>query len=116
MNSNESSAAAARQASQPARMRAAIERAVASGPRFLRGEIDADHMAKSMVAAVQAYVDAEQALGGDGRPDGPASQNLFSVLRELMGCGSGYLAGRCDSACVARTMTEMIHQFPPPTA
>lgn len=96
---------------QAARMRQAVDAAVALGPRFLRGEVDADHMAKAMVAAVQGYLASEQALGGDGRPHDRQSEALFPVLGELMGCGSGYLAGRCDGACVARTMTEMVHAF-----
>lgn len=96
---------------QSARMRQAVADAVAVGPRFLRGEVDADHMAKAMVAAVQGYLAKEQALGSDGRPQDRQSAALFPVLGELMACGSGYLAGRCDGACVARTMTEMVREF-----
>jgi len=28
-----------------------------------------------------------------------------------MACGSGYLASRCDAACVARTMAQMMREF-----
>jgi hypothetical protein len=34
-------------------MRAAVERAVAMGPEFLRGDVDADRMANTMVQAVR---------------------------------------------------------------
>ena len=96
---------------QQTRMRSAIERAVTPGPRFLRGEIDADHMAEAMVAAVRAYVELERALGSDGRPQDRQNEALYQVLGELLACGSGYLAGRCDGACVARTMTAMVEEF-----
>lgn len=93
-------------------MRAAIGRAVAIGPGFLRGEVDADHMANAMVGAVRGYVEQERASGSDGKPHGDEARQLQNVLAELMTCGSGYLAGRCDAACVARTMTQMVREFP----
>lgn len=96
---------------QATRMRAAIGRAVAVGPSFLRGEIDADMMAGTMIRAVEGYVEQEQAAGGNGRPRDAQTAALQNVLAELTGCGSGYLAGRCDAACVARTMTELVRQF-----
>lgn len=98
---------------QAARMRAAITQAVAVGPGFLRGDIDAERMAKTMVQAVRAYAEQEAAAGGDGAAHGPEAEALKPVLAELMACGSGYLAGRCDAACVARTMTEMVHEYGP---
>lgn len=98
-------------ATQTARMRAAIDKAVIFAPGFLRGDVDADHMAHTMVGAVRAYAEQEKAAGGDGVPHGAEAQELQQVLVELMTCGSGYLAGRCDSACVARTMTQMVHEF-----
>lgn len=97
---------------QVERIRAAIERAAALGPRFLGGEVDADRMARSMVAAVQEYVRQERAGGGDGTPDGMEARNLQAVLAELATCGSGYLQGRCDAACVARTMSRVVREFP----
>lgn len=97
---------------QVGRMRAAVEQAVAVAPGFLRGDIDADHMTKTMVHAVNSYVEQERAAGGDGEPQGAEAQALQGTLAELMACGSGYLAGRCDAACVARTMTQMVHEFP----
>lgn len=109
----QSGVAAAVPATQAGRMRAAVDQAVAVGPGFLRGDVDADHMAHSMVHAVRSYVEQERAAGGDGAPHGADAQALQNVLAELMACGSGYLAGRCDAACVARTMTEMVHEFGP---
>jgi hypothetical protein len=104
---------AAAPATQAGRMRVAIDQAVAVGPGFLRGDVDADHMAHSMVHAVRSYVEQERAAGGDGAPHGADAQALQNALAELMACGSGYLAGRCDAACVARTMTQMVHEFGP---
>ena len=96
---------------QVGRMRAAVAQAVAVGPDFLRGNVDADHMAKTMVQAVQGYVEQERAAGGDGAPRNAEARALQDTLGELMGCGSGYLSGQCDADCVARTMTEMVHEF-----
>lgn len=98
---------------QVARMRAAIDRTVAVAPDFLRGDVDADHMADTMVAAIREYVEQERAAGGDGSARDTAAARLQPVLAELLGCGSGYLAGRCDAACVGRTMTEMVRRFGP---
>lgn len=106
-------AAAASATTQAGRMHAAIAQAVAVAPGFLRGDVDADHMANAMVHAVRHYVEQEQAAGGDGAPHGAEAQALQGTLAELMACGSGYLAGRCDGACVARTMTAMVHEFAP---
>lgn len=96
---------------QVGRMRAAIDRAVAVGPGFLHGDIDADCMANTMVGAVRDYTEQERAAGGNGVPQGTQARELQQVLAELMACGSGYLAGRCDAACVARTMTQMVGEF-----
>jgi hypothetical protein len=95
------------------RMRAAVEQAVAVGPDFLRGDINADRMANTMVRAVRDYAEQERAADGDAVPQGAEDQALQNVLAELMACGSGYLAGRCDAACVARTMTSLVHEFGP---
>lgn len=109
----ESVGAPAAPATQVDRMRAAVDRAVAVGPSFLRGDIDADRMANTMVQAMRDYFHQEPATGSNGTPRSAEEQALQLVLAELMGCGSGYLAGRCDAACVARTMTEMVREFPP---
>ena len=101
---------------QAGRMRAAIAQAVAIAPRFLRGDVNADLMANTMVRAVNTYVEQERVAGSDGTPQGTEAQALQGTLAELMGCGSGYLAGRCDAACVARTMTQMVHEFAPASA
>ena len=100
-------------ATQAARMRAAIDQVVGVGSRFLRGDIDANHMANTMTSAVRDYVEQERAAGGNGAAQGAEAQALQGVLAELNACGSGFLAGRCDAACVARTMTHMVHQFGP---
>lgn len=96
---------------QIARMRAAIDRAVAVGPGFLRGDVDADHMANAMVNAVRAYASEARANGSGGTPESAEARALQGVLAELAACGSGYLAGRCDAACVARTMTQVVREF-----
>ena len=108
---HETAAAASVPRTQIARMRAAIEQAVAVAPGFLRGDVDADQMAKTMVHAVHSYVQQEQATGSDGAPHNAEAQALQGTLAELKACGSGYLARRCDAACVARTMTEMVREF-----
>jgi hypothetical protein len=97
--------------SQADRISAAVDSALSIGPGFLRGEVDADTMANTMVAAVHGYVDAEKADGRDGSPVDARSAELFPVLQELITCGGGYLAGRCDSDCVARTMTQLVAEF-----
>ena len=92
-------------------MHAAIAQAVAVGPGFLRGDVDADLMTNTMVSAVRSYVEQERVAGSDGTPKSAEAQALQGTLSELMGCGSGYLAGRCDAACVARTMTQIVREF-----
>src|SRR3546814_6062573 len=67
----------------------------------------------TMVGAVRTDVEQERTAGSDGTPQGADAQALQGTLAELMGCGSGYLAGRCDAACVARTMTQMVREFAP---
>ncbi|MEO6800275.1 MAG: hypothetical protein ABI178_10090 [Rhodanobacter sp.] len=99
---------------QAGRMRAAVRQAVAVAPGFLRGDVDADHMAKAMVHAVRGYVEQEEASGSDQGPHDAEAEALQGTLAELMACGSGYLAGRCDAACVARTMTQMVREFATP--
>ena len=92
------------------RMRHAIERVATVGPSFLRGVLDADSMAHTMMQTVHAFVEAERAAGAE-RPYGPEAEALGEVLSELMACGSGYLAGRCDAACVARTIHAVVEEF-----
>jgi len=98
---------------QAGRMRAAVEQAVAAGPGFLRGDIDADRMAHTMVQAVRDCTAQEAVAGGEKASADAEVEVLRHALAELMACGSGYLAGRCDAACVARTMTQMVHEFGP---
>lgn len=108
---NETGAVRPVAATQAGRMQAAIDQAVAVGPSFLCGDIDADRMANAMVHAVRGYIDRERIAGGDDRPHGAEANALHGILAELLGCGSGYLAGQCDAACVARTMTQMVRDF-----
>lgn len=102
------------------RMRAALSPVLALGPEFLSGRRDADAMAHTMVRTVQEFVLDERAHqqaerpAEPGRSPGPASratQELEAALTEIYTCGSGYLADRCDSACVARTMTQLLDEF-----
>lgn len=97
---------------QAERMRAAIAQAVAVAPGFLRGEVAPDSMAKTMVHAVNSYIEQERAAGNAAMPVTAETRSLQGALTELMTCGSGYLAGQCDAACVARTMTQMAQEFP----
>lgn len=96
-------------------MRAAVDRALKIGPGFLSGEIDADTMATTMVQAVRDYAALEAAYerANGARPGAadPRDAEWRGVLAELMTCGSGYLAGRCDADCVARTMTSLVHEY-----
>jgi hypothetical protein len=73
-----------------------------------------------MVRAVQQYSDSEQArqhsgLGPDADSTGAAAseaaQELHAALAEIYTCGSGYLADRCDSDCVVRTMVQIMGEF-----
>lgn len=102
--------------SQVTRMQAAIAKAVAVGPQFLKGEVDVDHMTHTMVEAVRTYAQEEEATGGDGTPRSAQAQELQQTLQELYACGSGFRAGRCDAACVARTMTYMVQEYGKTTA
>lgn len=94
-------------------MRAALTPVVEVGPAFLGGTVPAEQMAHTMVQAVQDYVAAQQ-----GRPQtepaGREGRLLQSALGELYTCGSGFLAGRCDADCVARTMTQIVREFGDP--
>jgi hypothetical protein len=111
---------------QAQRMQAALSPVLVIGPDFLAGRLDADAMAQAMVRAVQGYADGEQArqragvqpdedraLADEGArtPAGKAAQELHAALAEIYTCGSGYLANRCDSDCVARTMAQLMREF-----
>ena len=103
---------------QAQRMQAALSPVLMIGPDFLAGRRDADEMAHTMVRAVQEYADGERARQQAGArsdtgpaPVSPAAQELQAVLAELYTCGSGYLANRCDSDCVARTMVQIMDGF-----
>ncbi|HEU0197593.1 MAG TPA: hypothetical protein VFQ88_10315 [Nevskiaceae bacterium] len=107
---NESSAPVGA-AAQLKRLQAAVAKATDAAPTFLRGEMDASHMAHTMVGAVRDYATEAQAASRDDHPQSARALQLQQALQELMTCGSGFLAGRCDAACVARTMTYMVQEF-----
>jgi hypothetical protein len=101
-------------------MRAALSPVLAIGPDFLAGRLHADDMAQTMVRAVQQYSDSERVrqhagVGPDedraGDSTSQATQELHAALAEIYTCGSGYLADRCDSDCVARTMMQIMGEF-----
>lgn len=74
-------------------MRAAIHDAVALAPQFLRGELGPVQMAQAMIEAARK---GSQPV--PGAASGDADEHLRHALAELHGCGSGFLAGRCDAA------------------
>jgi hypothetical protein len=92
------------------------------GPDFLAGRLDANDMAHTMVRAMQEYADGERArqhAGAEPEEDPalvsvPGAQQLQAALAEIYSCGSGYLADRCDSDCVARTMVQIMDEFGDP--
>lgn len=105
---------------QAQRMQQALVPVVQVGPDFLAGRKDAVAMAHTMIDAVQGFVDGErarqngQASDVDDEPTAPTTrtpQELEQALMEIYGCGSGFLADRCDAACVARTMTQIVAEF-----
>ncbi len=103
---------------QAQRMQAALSPVLSIGPEFLSGRVDADDMAHTMVRAVEAYAEAERVRqqASASREEDPVSlrrtvPELEAALAEIYGCGSGYLAHRCDSDCVARTMTQIMGEF-----
>jgi len=98
------------QNNQIAQIRSAIQKVVAVGPDFLNHKIAADEMAHTMVKAVDDYVALAQ-KEGSLQPQSNEAEELQGVLSELKGCGSGFLADRCDDACVARTITYMVNEF-----
>jgi len=105
---------------QAERMQAALSPVLVIGPDFLAGRRDAADMAQTMVRAVQEFADGERARQEANMPPDqgilPASargeaQKLQGALAEIYTCGSGYLADRCDSDCVARTMVQIMGEF-----
>ena len=105
---------------QTQRMQAALSPVLVIGPDFLVGHCDADDMAHTMVQAVQEFVDGERARQQGSVPPAedaaPAAvsrtpQELQAALAEIYTCGSGYLADRCDSDCVVRTMVQIMDEF-----
>lgn len=80
---------------------------LAIGPAFLAGERDADEMAHTMVAAVESFGTTPHATPSDGHEE----RLINALLGELTACGGGYLASRCDAACVARTITQLVAEF-----
>ncbi|MCO5248748.1 MAG: hypothetical protein M9887_07370 [Chitinophagales bacterium] len=88
-------------------MKEVIQKVVAVGSDFLSHKISPEKMTHTMVDAVDTYF---QNVGGVSTHSYEA-QELIQVLMELKACGSGYLAQRCDAACVARTITFMVDNY-----
>lgn len=95
---------------QVLQIRAAIGKVVQVGPDFLAKKIPAENMADTMVKAVDDYIKQAQ-QEGNIHPKSDEARELQGVLQEIAGCGSGYLAQRCDAACVARTITYIVDEF-----
>lgn len=105
---------------QTERILAALSPVLVMGPEFLAGRVDAEDMAHTMVRAVETYASGERAPQqvsaqpeGDSAPAPmrPTVRELEAALAEIYGCGSGYLAHRCDSDCVARTMVQIMGEL-----
>jgi hypothetical protein len=99
-------------------MHAALSPVLEIGPAFLAGGLNADAMATTMVRAVREYSDGgrgRQHAGArpddEGAPTGTSIEALHAALAEIYTCGSGYLAGRCEADCVARTMAQIMREF-----
>lgn len=88
-------------------MKEAIQKVVAVGPDFLHHKITAVEMAHTMINSVEECVQKT----GNFVPQTREESELYEVLGELMGCGSGFLENRCDAACVARTISYMVDEF-----
>lgn len=95
---------------QVSQIKEAIAKVVAVGPDFLAKKIAAPKMAHTMINAVEDYAKQAKEAGGT-QPRSSEARELTQVLQEIMGCGSGFLADRCDSACVARTITYLVNEF-----
>jgi len=95
---------------QVSQIREAISKVVAVGPDFLSKKIPADKMAHTMVKAVDDYAKKAN-QEGTLRPASNEARELLGVLQEIEGCGSGFLADRCDADCVARTITYILDEF-----
>ncbi|WP_157851065.1 hypothetical protein [Gordonia phthalatica] len=96
---------------QADRIQAAIDVPISMGPGFLNGDVAVKEMTDAMIAAVHSFQAEEEAAGRGMRPLGTRSVKLFPVLQELIACGGGFQAGRCDADCVARTMTSLVREF-----
>lgn len=93
------------------RMFVALQPVLTMGPSFIAGEVPADEMANTMVAAAEDY-----AAGTSPQPTAETRSvyspaQLQEILAEIHNCGSGYLEQRCDADCVVRTMRQMVHAF-----
>lgn len=93
------------------RMEAALRPVLALGPDFLAGRRDADEMAQTMRQATHELVRERRAQGALGPGASEQARELDAAVAEVHTCGSGYLAGRCDADCVARTMTQVVADF-----
>lgn len=105
------------------RLRGALTPVVVVGRDFLAGRLDANSMTSTMVRAVREYYEAEDARNSSdhtgeqvaARSTSDAArrefQELEATLAEVYTCGSGFRAQRCDADCVARTMSQIVHDF-----
>lgn len=96
---------------QVSQLRSAINRVVLAGPDFLTQKVPPEKMAQTMVKAVEDYANKAK-QSGTPQPKSDEARELHEVLGEIMECGSGFLACQCDAACVARTVTYLINEFP----
>lgn len=95
---------------QVSQMQKAIHKVVAIGLDFLSNKISAEDMTHTMVRAVKDYIELAEKEGYP-KPQSEEAMELHQILGELYGCGSGYLANRCDADCVARTIQYMVENF-----
>lgn len=91
-------------------LKQAIGKVVKIGPDFLSKKISPEDMTHAMVNSVQEYKNQSE-LNGGFTPHSAQAEELLNVLKEIKGCGSGYLAKRCDADCVARTITFLVDEF-----
>lgn len=95
---------------QVAQMKEAIKKIVSVGPDFLAKKIPAEKMAHTMIRAVEDYA-TKAKEENNLQPKSYEARELQDTLREILGCGSGFLDQRCDADCVARTITYIVDEF-----
>lgn len=96
---------------QVAQIKDAINKVVTTGPDFLENKIPPEEMAHTMIQAVKDYAKTARENNME-KPESREAEELLPVLNEIYGCGSGFLADRCDADCVARTIDYLVKEFP----